>query len=148
MQEWGFILCLRFRIHFFRLTKFLRFKILKKILIWILRFHRKMCRLFPCITIFKWFFFIKSAKRMCICDYVKNHIGTCEKCIFWCEKGYKWISVLGSPKTYCWIEPRELLLQHWLMKKLDHSTLPLLYVLLNSLVKSYKNCKIYHFVPI
>ena len=30
-----------------------------------------MCRLFPCIPIFKGFFFIKSANRMCICDYVK-----------------------------------------------------------------------------
>ena len=23
---------------------------------------------------------------MCICDYVKNRIVTCEKCNFWCEK--------------------------------------------------------------
>ena len=36
-----------------------------------------MCMLFPCIPIFKGVFFIKSAKRMCIGDYVKNHIGTC-----------------------------------------------------------------------
>ena len=36
---------------------------------------------------------------MCICDYVKNCIGTCEKCIFQFEKGYKWIIALGSPKT-------------------------------------------------
>ena len=38
---------------------------------------------------------------MCICDYVKNHIGTCEKCIFQFEKGYKSIIALGRPKTYC-----------------------------------------------
>ena len=38
---------------------------------------------------------------MCICDYVKNCIGTCEKCIFRFEKGYKLIIALGSPKTYC-----------------------------------------------
>ena len=36
-----------------------------------------MYRLVRCIPIFKGDFFIKSAKRMCVCDYVKNHIGTC-----------------------------------------------------------------------
>ena len=35
-----------------------------------------MCGLFPCTPIFKGFFFIKSAKKMCICDYVKNRIDT------------------------------------------------------------------------
>ena len=24
---------------------------------------------------------------MCICDYVKNHIGACKKCVFWFKKG-------------------------------------------------------------
>ena len=38
---------------------------------------------------------------MSICDYVKNRIGTCEKCIFQFEWGYKRIFALGSPKTYC-----------------------------------------------
>ena len=38
---------------------------------------------------------------MCMRDYVKNRIVTCEKCVFWCEKRYKRISALGSPKTYC-----------------------------------------------
>ena len=33
-----------------------------------------MYSLFPCIPIFR-VFFIKSAKRMCICDDVKNRIG-------------------------------------------------------------------------
>ena len=47
-----------------------------------------MCRLFLCIPIFRGFF-IKSAKRMCICDYVKNRIDACEKCIFRFEKGHK-----------------------------------------------------------
>ena len=46
-------------------------------------------------------FLLKSVKRMCICDYVKNRIDTCEKCIFRFEKGYKLIIALGSPKTYC-----------------------------------------------
>ena len=106
MREWGFIFCLRFRHHFFSIPNFKIFGFRKKkFLIWILRFHRKMCRLFPCITIFKWFFFIKSAKRMCICDYVKNHIGTCKKCVFWFQKGYKRISVLDSCKTYCLFKP-------------------------------------------
>ena len=47
-----------------------------------------MYRLFPCIPIFRGFL-LKSAKKMCICVGVKNHIVTCEKCIFWCEKGYE-----------------------------------------------------------
>ena len=41
---------------------------------------------------------------MCICDYVKNHIGTCKKCVFRFEKEYKRISVLDSCKTYCWCQ--------------------------------------------
>ena len=46
-----------------------------------------MYRLVPCIPILGGG--IKSAKRMCICDYVKNRIGTCKKCVFRFEKGYK-----------------------------------------------------------
>ena len=58
-----------------------------------------MYRLFRCIPIFRVVFLIKSAKRMCICDYVKNRIGTCKKCVFRFEKGYKRISVLDNPKN-------------------------------------------------
>ena len=60
-----------------------------------------MYRLVPCIPIFRGFF-IKSAKRMCICDYVKNHIGTFWNLCFDVKKGYKQIIVLDSPKTYCY----------------------------------------------
>ena len=35
-----------------------------------------MYKLFPCIPIFRGVFFIKSAKKMCIYDYVENRIGT------------------------------------------------------------------------
>ena len=59
-----------------------------------------MCRLFPCIPIFRGFL-LKSVKRVCICDYDKNRIVTCEKCVFGFELGYKQKSVPGSPKTYC-----------------------------------------------
>ena len=31
---------------------------------------------------------------MCICDYVKNHKVTCEKCFFDVKKGYKRKSAL------------------------------------------------------
>ena len=43
-----------------------------------------MCRLFPCLPIFKGAFLLKvqKKKKMSICDYVKNRIGTCQKCIF------------------------------------------------------------------
>ena len=59
-----------------------------------------MYRLVPCIPILRWFF-VKSAKKMCICDYVENQIGTCIKCAFRFDKEYKRISVLDSCKTYC-----------------------------------------------
>ena len=59
-----------------------------------------MYRLFPWIPIFK-DFFIKSAKRMGICDYVKNRNDTCKKCVFRFEKVYKRIIAPDSPKTYC-----------------------------------------------
>ena len=60
-----------------------------------------MYRLVPYIPFFSGFF-IKSAKRMCTCDYVKNLIGTCKKCVFRFEKGYKRIIVQDSLKTYCY----------------------------------------------
>ena len=44
---------------------------------------------------------LKSVKRVCICDYDKNHIFISEKCFSRFELGYKLKSVPGSPKTYC-----------------------------------------------
>ena len=41
-----------------------------------------MCGLFPCIPIFRGFFFIKKGKKMRMRDYVKNRIVMCEKCVF------------------------------------------------------------------
>ena len=35
---------------------------------------------------------------MCICDYVKNRIGTCKNVFFGLKKGYKQINVQDSPK--------------------------------------------------
>ena len=35
---------------------------------------------------------------MCICDYVKNRISTCEKCAFQFEKRYKRVRALDNPK--------------------------------------------------
>ena len=54
-------------------------------------------------------FFIKSAKRMCICDYVENRIGTCKKYVFRFEKGYKRIIALGSPKSILLPHPYPIL---------------------------------------
>ena len=103
--EMGFIFSLRFRCNFFRHTDFLRFKIskffFKKIQILGIIEKRIVCFL---VYLFLEVFFIESAKRMCICDYVKNRIGTCKKCVFWCEKGYKQIIALSSPKTYCFCD--------------------------------------------
>ena len=83
-----------------------------------------MYRLFPCISIFRGEEggLIKSAKKMCICDYVKNYIGTCKKCVFRFEKGFKRISILDSCKIYCsgrnndntlGVPRANLVLKHW-----------------------------------
>ena len=58
-----------------------------------------MYRLVACIPILG-SYFIKNAKRMCVCDYVKNQIRTCKNVFFRFEKGYKQIIVLDSSKTY------------------------------------------------
>ena len=60
-----------------------------------------MCRLFSCIPIFKGLFLIKNRKKMCIYDYVKNRIVTCENLCFGGKKRYKQISVPGSCKANC-----------------------------------------------
>ena len=39
-----------------------------------------MCRLFPCIPIFREGY--QKCKKMCLCDSIKNRIGTCEKCVY------------------------------------------------------------------
>ena len=54
-----------------------------------------MYRLVPCIPIFRGFF-IKSAKRMCICDYVKNRIGTCKNVLLGLSGLLHWIVVKPS----------------------------------------------------
>ena len=83
IAEIGFIFCLRFRRNFFRHTDFLRFKILKIFFfkIQILGITEKCIGCFLVYS-FLGVFFIKSAKRMCICDYVKNRIGTCSNLCF------------------------------------------------------------------
>ena len=102
MLKLGFYFCLRLTRQFFRHPKFENFRILKKkfFLIYILSFHRKTCRLFPCRPIFKGFFLLKSVKSVCICDYDKDRIVTCEKCVFHFELGHKQKSGPSSPKIY------------------------------------------------
>ena len=46
-----------------------------------------MYRLVLCIPIFSGFFFIKSAKRMCICDYVKIALVLVKNVFFDLKKG-------------------------------------------------------------
>ena len=37
---------------------------------------------------------------MCICDYVKNCIGTCKKCVFMWKKGIsRWVSKIATKHT-------------------------------------------------
>ena len=52
------------------------------------------------VDLFLGVIFIKKCKKMCLCDGIKNCIVTCEKCMFWCEKGYEQIRPLGSCKTH------------------------------------------------
>ena len=86
--EMGFIFSLRFRCNFFRDTDFLRFKIskifLKKIQILGIIEKRIGCFLvYPFLEIF----FIESAKRMCICDYVKITLVLVKNVCFDVKKG-------------------------------------------------------------
>ena len=59
-----------------------------------------MYRLGICIPIFRGFF-IKSAKRMCICECVIFSIDFFKNSCFDVKKEDKPVFVLGSPKTYC-----------------------------------------------
>ena len=99
LWELGGFFCLRFRRNILGIPifKILRFR--KNFFrIWILRFHRKMRRLLPYIRIFKGFFLIKTGEK---CVYVIMLKITLWKMFFFlCEKGFKWIIALGSPKTY------------------------------------------------
>ena len=61
-----------------------------------------MHRLGPCIPIFRSGDLIKSAKRMCICEYVKIVLVLIKNGF---EKGYKQIIALGSCKIICYLEP-------------------------------------------
>ena len=73
-----------------------------------------MYRLGPCIPIFR-VFFIKSAKRMGICEYVIFGIDTYKKCVFKFEKGYKQVNAPGTPKTYCWYTNADLQVYQYLL---------------------------------
>ena len=68
MRKWGFLFCKRVRHHFFRHTDFLRFKISKKFFFLNsdFRYYRKMYRLFPCIPIFRYFFFQLKVYKECV----------------------------------------------------------------------------------
>ena len=78
-----------------------------------------MYRLGPCILISRCFLLIKSAKRMCMCEYFKNRIGTYKKCVSRFEKEYKQIIVLDSCKKY-WFSPRIDLFQQKDSVSLSH----------------------------
>ena len=68
----GFIFAWDLRVIFLGIPSF---KISKKIifLLWVLRRHRTMYRLFPCIAIVRGVFWLKSVKK-CLCSGVTNRI--------------------------------------------------------------------------
>ena len=100
ITEIGFYFLLEIQVPFFRHTDFLGFKILKKIFfkIQILGVIEKCIGQFL-VYPFLGVFLIKSAKSMCICNYVKNRIGTFQNLCFDLKKGYMQIIVLDSCKT-------------------------------------------------
>ena len=58
---------------------------------------------------------------LCICDYDKNRVVTCEKCVFRFELGYKRKTWAGSPKTYCCLLDRLLDdIQKYIFKQVTH----------------------------
>ena len=57
-----------------------------------------MYRLAPCIPILRVFFFIKSAKRMCICENVIFSIDTCENVFLGLKKGISGFLSWVAPK--------------------------------------------------
>ena len=60
-----------------------------------------MCRLFPCIPIFRGFFPIKKCKKMCLCDKIKKKTMLLMRNVFInVNKGISELGVLGSCKTY------------------------------------------------
>ena len=59
-----------------------------------------MYRLFSFIPIFREDFLIKSAKRMCICDYIKNRISTFYSLCFDVKKGIsRWLRQIAAKYT-------------------------------------------------
>ena len=50
-----------------------------------------MYRLVPCIPILRGFFFMKNAKKMCMCEYVIFGVDTFGNLCFDLKKGYKQI---------------------------------------------------------
>ena len=52
------------------------------------------------VYLFLGVFLLTCVKRVCICNYDKNRIATCEKCFLQFKWGYKQKSVPGSPKSY------------------------------------------------
>ena len=105
IAEIGFYFLLEIWGSVFRHTDFSRFKISEKKILKNSDFgcYRKMYRLDPCIPILRGGggFFIKNAKRICICQYVIFSIDTFKNLCFDVKKEYKPVFALGSPKTYC-----------------------------------------------
>ena len=60
-----------------------------------------MCRLFPCIPIFRGFCLIKNYKKKCVCVIMlKMALLLVKNVCFDVKKGISDLGVLGSPKTY------------------------------------------------
>ena len=95
IAEMGFYFLLEIQAPFFQAYRFLKIFFLIQIL-GIIEKCIGQVLVYPFLGVF---FFIKSAKRMCICEYVIFGIDPYKKCVFRFEKGYKQIIALGSYKT-------------------------------------------------
>ena len=60
-----------------------------------------MCRLFPCILIFKGFSLIKKCKKSVYVIMLKTTLLLVKNACFGVKKGISEFGTLGSPKTNC-----------------------------------------------
>ena len=107
VKKWngGFIIAWNLGVIFLGIPgfKIWRFQKKKFLSIWVLRSHRKMCRLFPCIPIFRGAFLSKSVKK-CVCVMgLKIALLLVKNVCFGVKKGMSKMGVLGSCKTHYWI---------------------------------------------
>ena len=111
MSYWGFIFTWDLGVIFLGIPSFKILRFRKKLFfqIQILRFHRKMYKLFPCRPVCRGrerVFLFKKCKKNCMCGWVKNRIDTCEIDILvwksvWVNFGARWPKNILLTPYFC-----------------------------------------------